>query len=250
MSELLTPFELLGKQLSYGATSPILSDRARFKRLFRLSAPDQSMNPTRVSLLRAFNWKRVAIIHEALEFFSVSINELVGALKEADIEIISQEVFIQDPVARLWNIKAYKLGMYGLKIVWIFPGWYAENFWQTHQNDIGCTSEQMNAAVEGSFLTSAIFYNPIEERGIANITSSEFQKRFTSHPSYNQATSGYDIVSGQCYDHIWLGAMALNCTVSALESMGGKRVLVAYFRQDLAPDSYFEWIKGALVWKG
>ncbi|KAH3775307.1 hypothetical protein DPMN_176708 [Dreissena polymorpha] len=61
--------------------------------------------------------------------------------------------------------------MYGKKIVWIFPGWHSENFWQSRLDDIGCTAEQMNAAVEGSFLTSAIFYNPIEERGIANITS-------------------------------------------------------------------------------
>ncbi|XP_052233278.1 gamma-aminobutyric acid type B receptor subunit 1-like [Dreissena polymorpha] len=236
-------------QLSYASTSPILSDRARFKRLFRLGAPDQSMNPTRVNLLGAFNWHRVAIIHEALEFFSVSMNELVVALKEADIDIISQEVFIQDPFERLKNIKAYKLGMYGKKIVWIFPGWHSENFWQSRLDDIGCTAEQMNAAVEGSFLTSAIFYNPIEERGIANITSFEFKSRFSTHPSYNPATRDYDFVSGQCYDHIWLCALALNCTITALESMGGKRVLVAYFRQDLAPASYFEWIEGALVWK-
>ncbi|XP_052245674.1 gamma-aminobutyric acid type B receptor subunit 1-like [Dreissena polymorpha] len=236
-------------QLSYASTSPILSDRARFKRLFRLGAPDQSMNPTRVNLLGAFNWRQVAIIHEALEFFSVSMNELVVALKEADIDIISQEVFIQDPIERLKNIKAYKLGMYGKKIVWIFPGWHSENFWQSRLDDIGCTAEQMNAAAEGSFLTSAIFYNPIEERGIANITSFEFKSRLTTHPSYNPATRDYDFVSGQCYDHIWLCALALNCTITALESMGGKRVLVAYFRQDLAPASYFEWIEGALVWK-
>ena len=33
------------------------------------------------------------------------MNELVVALKEADIDIISQEVFIQDPFERLKNIK-------------------------------------------------------------------------------------------------------------------------------------------------
>ena len=58
-------------QVSYGASSPILSNRGRFKKFFRLSAPDTNMNPARIDLLRNFNWKKMATIHEAQEFFSV-----------------------------------------------------------------------------------------------------------------------------------------------------------------------------------
>ena len=34
----------------------------------------------------------------------------------------------------------------------------------------GCTQEQMSAAAEGAFITSSIYNNPKEERGVANLT--------------------------------------------------------------------------------
>lgn len=60
-------------QLSYGSSSPILSDRKRFPNFFRLAGPDQKLNPAKVALLKEFDWKKVATINQALEFFSVVI---------------------------------------------------------------------------------------------------------------------------------------------------------------------------------
>ena len=62
---------LLVFQLSYGSASPILSDRKRFPNFFRLGGPDQKLNPAKIALLNEFNWRRVATINQALEFFSV-----------------------------------------------------------------------------------------------------------------------------------------------------------------------------------
>ena len=58
-------------QLSYGSSSPILSDRNRFPNFFRLGGPDQKLNPAKIAVMREFNWKKVATINQALEFFSV-----------------------------------------------------------------------------------------------------------------------------------------------------------------------------------
>ena len=58
-------------QLSYGSSSPILSDRTRFPTFFRLAGPDQNLNPSKIALMELFNWKKVATINQALEFFSV-----------------------------------------------------------------------------------------------------------------------------------------------------------------------------------
>lgn len=58
-------------QLSYGSSSPILSDRNRFPNFFRLVVPDQMLNPAKIALMKLFNWKKVATINQALEFFSV-----------------------------------------------------------------------------------------------------------------------------------------------------------------------------------
>ena len=57
--------------MSYGSSSPILSDRNRFPNFFRLVGPDQKLNAAKIAMMKKFNWKKVATINQALEFFSV-----------------------------------------------------------------------------------------------------------------------------------------------------------------------------------
>ena len=64
-------FKLVILQLSWASSSPTLSDRKRFPNFFRVIAPDQNLNPAKVALMETFNWKKVATINQALEFFSV-----------------------------------------------------------------------------------------------------------------------------------------------------------------------------------
>lgn len=66
--------------------------------------------------------------------------------------------------------QAYHVGLYGAKIVWIFPGWYSTKFWTVESDDSNCTVSQMEQVVEGAFLTAPIFRNVKEQRGAANIT--------------------------------------------------------------------------------
>ena len=69
-------------QLAYGASSPTLSDRKRFPNFFRVSGPDQKLNPAKIALMREFNWRKVATINQALEFFSlVKYSEYIFKLK-------------------------------------------------------------------------------------------------------------------------------------------------------------------------
>ena len=63
--------DVLLLQLSYGSSSPVLSNRKRFPNFFRLVSPDQMMNPAKIALIQEFNWTKVATINQALEFFSV-----------------------------------------------------------------------------------------------------------------------------------------------------------------------------------
>lgn len=60
-------------QLCYGASSPALSDRARFPTLFRTHPSATVHNPTRIKLMQKFGWSRIAILQQAEEvFISVS----------------------------------------------------------------------------------------------------------------------------------------------------------------------------------
>ena len=58
-------------QIAWGSASPVLSDRKRFPNFYRVIAPDQKLNPAKIALLEEFNWKKVATINQALEFFSM-----------------------------------------------------------------------------------------------------------------------------------------------------------------------------------
>ncbi|XP_060600012.1 gamma-aminobutyric acid type B receptor subunit 1-like [Ruditapes philippinarum] len=234
-------------QFSYGSSSPILSDRKRFPRFFRIALPDQKLNPARIDLMRTFNWKKVATINQALEFFSVVIDDFVQRVQGTEITIISQEIFVNDPLTRVQNLKthdariimtamyehkardvlcaAYKVGLYGPKIVWVFVGWFSSFFWRINLENVGCTVQEMDLAAEGSFITGPVYQNPIEERGVANLTAKEFDALYHSHSTYLPAYKSNDFVAHQCYDNIWVSAIAFNCTIKRMAEIGHPKTL-------------------------
>ena len=66
-NNLFNLFTLL--QLSYGASSPALSNRQRFPTLFRTHPSATVHNPTRLKLMSNFKWTRIAILQQAEEVF-------------------------------------------------------------------------------------------------------------------------------------------------------------------------------------
>lgn len=62
------------------------------------------------------------------------------------------------------------MGLYGPKIVWMLQGYYAADFWKTNPAETDCTTEEMERAVEGSFLIRNLNINPVEKKGLANLT--------------------------------------------------------------------------------
>lgn len=62
------------------------------------------------------------------------------------------------------------------------------------------------------------------------ISASEFEERYFNHPDYNVAMKSYDFVSYQCYDHIWIAALALNCTAEKLTAAGSFTILLCHHK--------------------
>lgn len=56
-------------QLCYGASSPALSDRNRFPTLFRTHPSATVHSPTRITLMKKFEWYRIAILQQTEEVF-------------------------------------------------------------------------------------------------------------------------------------------------------------------------------------
>ncbi|KAH3692853.1 hypothetical protein DPMN_194607 [Dreissena polymorpha] len=242
-------------QLSFGSSSPTLSDRTRFPKFFRLAVPDQKLNDLRIHMMKnLFNWNIVATIHQAEEFFSVVIDDFVEKATANNITLLSQEIFMHDPHTRVKNLKnhdariimtamyedrarsvlcaAYKVGLFGPKIVWVFVGWFSTNFWFVRDPLIDCTPEQMALAAEGAFLSSATYYNPVDETGVGGLTASEYLNRWEIHPDHTPDLDPFKFVLGQSYDHIWMAALALDCADKKLRSIGHPKTIGDFTYKD------------------
>ena len=77
----------------------------------------------------------------------------------------------------------------------------------------------MALVVEGSILPGFSFININIERGIANITATEYTELYRQEEGYQYITE-YEYISPNCYDAIWSVALALNCTDSTLKQTG------------------------------
>ncbi|KAH3804277.1 hypothetical protein DPMN_132561 [Dreissena polymorpha] len=303
-------------QISYLATSANLANRRLFPKLYRLTAPER-VGYALVQLLATFNWTRIAIIQEENDNLSMTTSDLMKELNVTKVDVIAGKPITvgSTPVLQQLDVlksldariivvsasqkttleivcNAYKLGLYGKQFVWIFTEKYSDEFWKV--GDVYCTEEERQRAVEGAFFCNTVNNKPFKEKGIANMTYSDLLTDIR-HRANVPEFKPFDYAVGKCYDHVWVAALALNCSLSTLWKLGGEFLMderpnmitdcidkldfvgttgrirftdgalnpdavlqriqdantkvVAYFRQDYHPNSRYEWIDGALIWK-
>ncbi|OWK49867.1 Gamma-aminobutyric acid type B receptor subunit 1 [Lonchura striata] len=228
--------------LSYGSSSPALSNRRRFPTFFRTHPSATLHNPTRVQLFKKWGWTKIATIQQTEEVFTSTLDDLDRRVKEAGLEITFRQSFFSDPSASVRNLKrqdariivglfyetvarkvfceVYKEKLYGKKYVWFLIGWYANKWFRTPDPSINCTEAEMAEAVEGHITTEIVMLNPENTRSISNMTSQEFieklEKRLGNNP---KETGGYQ-EAPLAYDAIWALALALNKTAQELAKQG------------------------------
>ncbi|XP_028170438.1 gamma-aminobutyric acid type B receptor subunit 1 isoform X1 [Ostrinia furnacalis] len=255
--------------LCYGASSPALSDRARFPTLFRTHPSATVHNPTRIKLMQKFGWSRIAILQQAEEVFISTVEDLEAHCKKASIEIVTRQSFLSDPADAVRNLRrqdarvivglfyvvaarrvlceVYKHRLYGKSYVWFFIGWYEDNWFETNleREGIECTVEQMREAAEGHLTTEALMWNQnANQTTISGMTSEDFRSRL------NEALreAGYDIDGERypegyqeaplAYDAVWAVALAFNKTMEKLEKSGLSLKNFTYTNKKIADDIY------------
>ncbi|KAI5642744.1 receptor family ligand binding region domain-containing protein [Phthorimaea operculella] len=132
-------------QVSFGSTSPALSDRTEFPFFCRTVAPDSSHNPARIAFIRQFGWDTVTAFSQNEEIYSLAVNELVTQLEAANITCAASITFAEsDFKEQLQQLKesdtriiigsfsqemipkifceAFKLGMFGAEYAWLVAG--------------------------------------------------------------------------------------------------------------------------------
>nr|XP_023854377.1 gamma-aminobutyric acid type B receptor subunit 1-like [Salvelinus alpinus] len=94
--------------LSYGSSSPALSNRQRFPTFFRTHPSATLHNPTRVQLFQKWKWTKIATIQQTTEVFTSTLDDLETRTKEAGIEISVRQSFLTDPAPAVKNLKSLR----------------------------------------------------------------------------------------------------------------------------------------------
>ena len=65
-------------QVSYGASSPSLSNREQFPNFYRTIPSEIQANSARFGLMRKYNWIKVAALYETVPLFSLVMNFVIA----------------------------------------------------------------------------------------------------------------------------------------------------------------------------
>uniref|UniRef100_A0A8D0HHD2 Gamma-aminobutyric acid type B receptor subunit 1 n=1 Tax=Sphenodon punctatus TaxID=8508 RepID=A0A8D0HHD2_SPHPU len=261
--------------LSYGSSSPALSNRQRFPTFFRTHPSATLHNPTRVQLFKKWGWTKIATIQQTTEVFTSTLDDLEERVKEAGIEITFRQSFFSDPAVPVKNLKqdariivglfyetearkvfceVFKAELFGKKYVWFLIGWYADNWFRVKDPAINCTEDQMKQAVEGHITTEIVMLNPENTRSISNMTSQEFIEKLKKRVGRNPEETGGFQEAPLAYDAIWALALALNKTSTELVKKGLRLEDFNYNNRTITDEIYralnssaFEGVSGHVV---
>ncbi|XP_046663781.1 gamma-aminobutyric acid type B receptor subunit 2 isoform X2 [Homalodisca vitripennis] len=207
-------------QVSFGSTSPALSDRREFPLFYRTAAPDSAHNPARLAFITKFGWETVTALSQNEDDYTLAVNDLVTQLEQANITCRATITFAETDFDEQLNMlkeldtriiigsfshrvapkifcEAHKLGMFGADYVWILHGHPDQQWWR---NQSRCSHRNMAAAVEGLTIVSShnsIIGNKPSISGLRN-------DRFVSSLPTPQSSFVH-----QTYDAVWAIALAL-----------------------------------------
>ncbi|KAH8334117.1 hypothetical protein KR059_006799 [Drosophila kikkawai] len=201
-------------QVSFGSTSPALSDRREFPYFYRTVAPDSSHNPARIAFIRKFGWGTVTTFSQNEEVHSLAVNNLVTELEAANISCAATITFaatdfkeqllllretdtriiigsFSQELAPQILCEAYRLRMFGADYAWILHESMGAPWWPDQRT--ACSNHELQLAVENLIVVSthnSIVGNNVSYSGLNNhMFNSQLRKQFAQF-------HGQDVVSG------------------------------------------------------
>ncbi|XP_034471804.1 gamma-aminobutyric acid type B receptor subunit 2 [Drosophila innubila] len=200
-------------QVSFGSTSPALSDRREFPYFYRTVAPDSSHNPARIAFIRRFGWGTVTTFSQNEEVHSLAVNNLVTELEAANISCAATITFaatdfkeqllllretdtriiigsFSQELAPQILCEAYRLRMFGADYAWILHESMGAPWWTDQQTP--CTRHELQLAVENLIVVSthnSIVGNNVSYSGLNNhMFNSQLRKQFSQF--HNEDATG------------------------------------------------------------
>ncbi|XP_046562139.1 gamma-aminobutyric acid type B receptor subunit 1-like [Haliotis rubra] len=92
-------------QVSYGSSSPALSNKARFPKFMRLASADTAVTSMRIRMFKQLGWSRVATIYQNYELFTLVNDNLLEEFSMENLTVVTSEVFKNSPVTQVQRLK-------------------------------------------------------------------------------------------------------------------------------------------------
>lgn len=244
-------------QLSYGASTPALSDTNMFPRFYRTIPSEVQANSARFALMKQFGWERVATLHETQNIFSRTVDDFhmryddiyqpdedddeetlilrsftddpeipLRQIKEKDIRIIMG--YMYEDKARPTICKASRMELTTENHVWMFPAWYESEWWLQNDTNVDCTDDEMSEAIENAFYVESYnFGRDPNATTFSGATNASFYEKYLeefaefreSHPLRDDNDVPHNYVPFT-YDAIYAMALALHATEEELRAGG------------------------------
>ncbi|XP_067676296.1 gamma-aminobutyric acid type B receptor subunit 1-like [Haliotis asinina] len=241
-------------QVSYGSSSPALSNKARFPKFMRLASADTAVTSMRIRMFKQLGWSRVATIYQNYELFTLVNDNLLEEFSKENLTVVTSEVFKNSPVTQVQRLKdkdariivggfypekgrhvlceSYKIGLIYPRVIWILIGWLNVKWYMEKDVTIDCTPDQMARALEGAIYTGFLYLDPFDTPTISGLTPSEFTLHHWMRN--NNKTLPGDILASQGYDVTWTIALGLNATMTTLRETGSNKTLEDFTYTDKA----------------
>ncbi|ALC37925.1 GABA-B-R3 [Drosophila busckii] len=231
-------------QVSFGSTSPALSDRREFPYFYRTVAPDSSHNPARIAFIRRFGWGTVTTFSQNEEVHSLAVNNLVTELEAANISCAATITFaatdfkeqllllretdtriiigsFSQELAPQILCEAYRLHMFGADYAWILHESMGAPWWPNQQS--ACSNHELQLAVENLIVVSthnSIVGNNVSYSGLNNhMFNSQLRKQFSDFNKRKRRGTASHLTlesisryAPQTYDAVWAIALALRAS--------------------------------------
>ncbi|KAI0240075.1 Gamma-aminobutyric acid type B receptor subunit 1 [Lamellibrachia satsuma] len=228
-------------EISYFVTSPEMSDTNKYPYFARTIQSTALRNPAMIRVLRYYNWSKVAIISQNLDYVLSASVDLKNLLKKENITLLSAITFDDSPAQVVRQIKesaariiivftghvavrhvmcqVYLQNVYGPRHQWLF--WEKKqliNLPEERYLGTGCSKQQVLYAYNYLIVFSPA--KPSKEDddtivGDSGYTTSELRRKYSEyldHHGYEQS-----LLSTTAFDAIWVAAKTLNASIERLQ---------------------------------
>ncbi|KAI0230313.1 Gamma-aminobutyric acid type B receptor subunit 2 [Lamellibrachia satsuma] len=228
-------------EISYFVTTPEMSDTKKYPYFARTTQSTALRNPAMIRVLRYYNWSKVAIVSQNLDYVLPASDNLKKLLKKENITLLSALTFDDSPAQVVRQIKesaariiivfanrmtvrhvmcqVYLQNVYGPRHQWLY--WEKKQLINLSEEKFlgtGCSKQQVFHVYNYLIVFSST--KPSKEHddtivGDSGYTTSELRRKYSEyldHHGYEQS----DLFTG-AFDAIWVAAKTLNASIERLQ---------------------------------